>query len=208
MSERQRDTEFLQWCIGYDDTAERHKLEARIAEVQRNETCVRRAAWLMALFTALAMAGLGYVAVFLADYPLRLSQFTTELIIRILCAVGGGSLVCMVSFVGMGAHYRSELDQRRADCRKLATKLLESRLGPPCPLRLPAAIKTRLNLALDSKAAVDAADVSKRPAPLAASFPEPPCRVEPPVASRVEPPLVSFSDPPAPAGRSPERPKR
>jgi len=161
MSERQRDTEFLRWCIGYDDTAERHKLEARIAELQRNEICVRRASWLMAVFTALALAGLGYAAVFLADYPLRLSQFTTELIIRILCALGGGSLVCMVSFVGIGAHYRSELDQQRDDCRKLATKLLESRLGPPCPLRWPATAKPPLNRAKDSKAAAAASEGAK-----------------------------------------------
>jgi formate hydrogenlyase subunit 3/multisubunit Na+/H+ antiporter MnhD subunit len=128
MNEHQRQTAFLRQCIRYDDTPEHHKLEERITELQRDEVCVRRAIWLMVLFAALAMAGLCYAAVFLADYPLNLSQFIAQLIIKILCALGVGSLICLVAFLGLGAIYRKELDQRREECRRLAIKLIESRL--------------------------------------------------------------------------------
>ena len=86
---------------------------------------------LMALLVALAMVGLCYSAVLLADHPLNLSGFITQLISKVLCALALGSLVCMVAFTGLGVVYRKELDQRREECRRLAAKLLETRLGKP-----------------------------------------------------------------------------
>ena len=130
MSEH-RETAFLRQCILYDESAERHQLEAKIIQAERDERCVRRAVWLMALFAALAMAGLGYGVVFLENPPQNMSQFITPFIIRLLCALGVGSLVCMLAFMGLGAVYRNELELRREECRRLATKLLESRLGKP-----------------------------------------------------------------------------
>jgi hypothetical protein len=131
MSEHQRHTAFLRQCIGYDDTGERHKLEESITELQGNERCMRRAVWLMALLVGLAMAGLCYSAVFLTDYHENLSQFAAAMISKVLCALGLGSLICLVSFLGLGIANRKQLDQRREECRQLAAKVLESRLGKP-----------------------------------------------------------------------------
>jgi hypothetical protein len=131
MSEHQKQTEFLRQCLRYDETVEQHELEERITRLQRDEICVRRAVWLMALFAALAMAGLCYAAVFVPGHPLNLSEYTGRLIIKLFCALGVGSLICLLAFVGLGIVYRKELDQRREECRRLATKLLESRLGKP-----------------------------------------------------------------------------
>ena len=85
----------------------------------------------MVLFAALAMAGLCYAAVFLEDYPLNLSQFTAQSIVKVLSALGVSSLICLVAFLGLGAIYRKELDQQREECRRLATKLIETRLSKP-----------------------------------------------------------------------------
>lgn len=131
MSEHQKQTAFLRECLLYDDTPDRHKLEERITQIQHDERCVRRAVWLMTLFTALAVAGLCYFVIFLFDYPLNMSQLLTHLIAKLLCALALGSLICMLSFIGLGAIYRKQLDQRREECRRLATKLMESRLGKP-----------------------------------------------------------------------------
>jgi formate hydrogenlyase subunit 3/multisubunit Na+/H+ antiporter MnhD subunit len=131
MNDHQKETAFLRQCIRYDDTEERHRLEERITQLQRDERCVRRAVWLMALLAALAMAGLGYAAVFMAEYPLNVSQLTTRFLIKALCALGAGSLICLCVFLGLGVALRKELDQRREDCRRLALKVLESRLGHP-----------------------------------------------------------------------------
>jgi len=140
MSADQRETEFLKQCIRYDDTEERHRLEERITQIQRDERIVRRAVWLMALLIALAMAGLSYAAIFMMDYPLDLSEWTGRLLVKLLCALGGGSVICLFVFLGLGAVYRKELDRRREDCRRLALKVLESRLGLPRDVLLPATV--------------------------------------------------------------------
>ena len=131
MSEHQKQTAFLRQCILYDDTGEYHKLEESITQAQRDEHCLRRATGLMVLLTALSMAGLGFAAVFLTDHPQDISLLLTPFICKVFCALGLGSLICLVSFVGLGVAYRKELDQRREECRRLAAKLLESRLGKP-----------------------------------------------------------------------------
>ena len=166
ISDYQKETEFLRQCIRYDDTVDRHNLEERITQVQRDERCVRRAVWLMALLAALAMAGLCYAAVFMADYPLNLSQFTTTLITKVLCALGVGSLICLLAFTGLGVVYRKELDQRREECRRLATNLLESRLGKPCTMPLPGVVKDRENVVNGSESVASAAETVKLPKPL------------------------------------------
>jgi hypothetical protein len=129
MSEHQKQTAFLRECLLYDDTPDRHKLEQRITQIQHDERCVRRAVWLMALFAALAVAGLCYCVIFLLDHPLSMSQLLTHFTAKVFCALALGSLICMLSFMGLGAIYRKELDQRREECRRLATKLMEARLG-------------------------------------------------------------------------------
>jgi hypothetical protein len=141
MSDHQRETAFLRQCIRYDDTEERHRLEARITQIQRDESIVRRAVWLMALLAALAMTGLGYAAIFMAEYPLNVSQFTTRLLIKALCVLGAGSLICLFGFLGLGVAFRKQLDERREDCRRLALKVLDSRLGQGHDSPSPASAK-------------------------------------------------------------------
>ena len=132
-TEHKRETAFLRHCIRYDDGAERHRLDEEITRIQRDEGCLRRAMWLMALLAALAVAGLGYGAVLVEDVLYN----TSDLIIAIIGAVGVGSLFCLMVFVVLGIAYRNNLDQRREECRQLVTRLLESRLGKPVtpPLR-------------------------------------------------------------------------
>lgn len=133
MSEHQRETAFLRQCIGYDDTGdgERPRLEERITQLQRDERIVRRAVWLMALLAALAMAGLGYASVFMEGQPQNASQWTALVPVKALAVLGVGSLICLVAFLALGVGFRRELDRRRADCRRLTLKVMESRFGQP-----------------------------------------------------------------------------
>jgi hypothetical protein len=128
MSEHQKDTAFLTQVISYDDTDERRRLAEHIARLQRDERCVRSAVWLMLLVTALALAGIGYGAVFRL-HPMNLEQFMTQSGIKMLSALALGSLICVVTFLGLGATYRNELAKRRDECRRLAAKFLEKRFG-------------------------------------------------------------------------------
>src|SRR2546430_10101237 len=117
MTQQNREIECLTQCLLYDDTAERHQLEEDLTKLKRDERCVRRAVWLMALLSALAMAGVCYTAVFLTDYPHNVAQFMTQFVIKVFCALGLASLICMLAFVGLGVVYRRELDRRREECR-------------------------------------------------------------------------------------------
>jgi len=131
MTDRQRQTEFLRQCLHYDDSSECHTLAERIGQLQHNERCVRRAVWLMVLQAALAFAGLAYLAVFLEDFPQNMPGFMTQFMTKVCCVLGLSSLICMPAFAVLELVYRKELDQRREECRGLALKLLEFRLGKP-----------------------------------------------------------------------------
>jgi hypothetical protein len=130
-NEHEKETAFLRRCIRYDLSAAGRQLDERISQVQRDERCLRRASWLMAMVAMVATAGLGYGALLLDDFPSRISIFTSLFVIKIFCAVGIGSLICLLAFTGVGFLHRRELSQRRDECRGLVTNLLESHLGEP-----------------------------------------------------------------------------
>jgi uncharacterized membrane protein YccC len=117
----------------YDESAGRQELDKGIIQIQRNARCVRRATWLMVMLAALTAVGFGYGVVLVDNFPYNIPQFINN----IIGALGVGSLICLVFFVGLELFYRWRLDQRREECRLLVTKLLESRLGKPAtaPLR-------------------------------------------------------------------------
>jgi hypothetical protein len=125
MNNRERETEFLRHCIGYDDTDARHDLEAKISQAQRDERCVRRAVWVVVLLTAVGLAGLCYAAIFVADFP----NSSDQRMVKTFGALGLGSLICLPGFLGFWGFYRKELNLRREECRRLAAELLETRLG-------------------------------------------------------------------------------
>lgn len=127
ISQHQRETAFLRQVLLYEDTPERYQLEERIAQDQRNERCARRAVWLMAFLAALAFGGLCYSAIFLPDFPQNKPHF----IAKIFAVLGLGSLICLPAFVGCWGGYRRKLNQRREECRRLATQFLEARLRKP-----------------------------------------------------------------------------
>ncbi|HXR48931.1 MAG TPA: hypothetical protein VN784_15960 [Candidatus Limnocylindrales bacterium] len=133
MSDHEKHTEFLRQCILYDESNRRQELHERITRIQRDARCVRRAVWLMAMLIALVVAGLSYEVILVDNFPYNLPQ----LIINLVCALGIGSLISLLTFMGLGMVYRSKLDQQREECRQLVSRLLESRLGKPVttPLR-------------------------------------------------------------------------
>ena len=127
MSDHHKQTEFLKRCLRYDESAGGQELERQISRIQRDERCVRRAVWLMAMVAALVVAGLGYGVISGDNFPDNLPRF----VIKILCSFGLGSLISMLGFIGLGMVYRKKLNHQREECRQLVTRLLESRLGKP-----------------------------------------------------------------------------
>lgn len=129
--EYQKETVFLRAVIAYDDTEERHQLDARIALAQRDQRCVRRAVAVMVLVAGLAVAGLGYAAVLLPQNTLNLSRFFSHPVVRLICALGLTALGCAFAFLILGAVYRWRLERLHAECRRFAARVIASRLGQP-----------------------------------------------------------------------------
>lgn len=147
MSEQQRDTAFLTRLIAYEDSDERRSLAEKIARLQCDERCVKRAAWLMVLFTALAAAGISYAAVFLL-HPAHAIQFLDQPMIKVLSAVALSSLICLFAFQALAAFYRMQLARHRDQCRCLAMKILEARLNHSLAVPMAEPAKRRVE-ALD-----------------------------------------------------------
>ena len=127
MTEHQKQTAFLQHIIHYDVSDERQILEAKIARVQRDARCVQKVASVMVLVSAVAIAVLAYGAILLENFPYNQAQF----VIKVICALGLASLICLVVFVGLLTVYHKRLNQLREECRHLIKRLLESHLGAP-----------------------------------------------------------------------------
>ena len=121
MTEHEKETAFLKQIIVFDDTEEGRKLEARIAQVQCDERCVKRAAGLMILLAALGGAGLAYGAVLQDNF----SAGTSHFVIRLLCEIGLASLISLFALSGLLMVYRRKLNRFREECRCLVGKLLE-----------------------------------------------------------------------------------
>jgi len=125
MSEHQKHTEFLRECILYEESDARHELVKGLTQIQREARCVRRAVWLMGILIALVLACLAYGTLFVNNFPDEAPRF----LVNLICALGLGSLISLVAFVGLGVVYRMKLNQRREECRQRVARLLKSRLG-------------------------------------------------------------------------------
>ncbi len=117
--------------LAHSDTAGPGKLEERITQAVRDESCARRAVWVMVLSTALAAAGIGYAAVFLWDYPGNISQFVTYSSVQMFGVLGLASLISLVAFACVHAHCRKVVGQRRKECGRNAAELAGTSRSEP-----------------------------------------------------------------------------
>jgi len=123
MSDYQKEAVFLRQVIAFADPDERHRLEQRIARLQRDQRSVQRAAWLMGLLTALGVAALGYDAVFEDNF----GYGTSGLVIKLVCELGLASLISLVMMAGLSFLYRFRLSRLREECRRLVETIANRR---------------------------------------------------------------------------------
>jgi hypothetical protein len=137
MTERQKETAFLKRLIVCDDCVERRQLETRLLEAEREERVVRRAVVLVALITALSVAGLCYSVILLPDFPYNRSQLP----LRLFLVLGLGSCLCLVAYACVWARCRRLLNKLRDECRRLLTVVLEERFLGDRMIRFPRTVK-------------------------------------------------------------------
>jgi len=123
MSERQKQTDFLKMLILYEDTDERRQLQERIRKAERDECCLRRVIFLVVLLGLFSLAGLGYSAVLLPDF----FRNSTHFLIKLFCALGLGSLICLVTFGVYWFWFRGVLDGLHEECRRYVLAVMASK---------------------------------------------------------------------------------
>src|ERR1043166_1353266 len=129
MREHQKETAFLRRCLRYEESAESRQLEDGLIEIQRDERCVRRAAWLMVMLAGLVLAFLGYGVVLLDNFPYNVPH----LVMNTAYALGLVSFISLLVFVVLGIAYRQGVGQRRGKRRQLVGKKMGSRMAKPVP---------------------------------------------------------------------------
>ena len=117
MTERERQAEFLKRLLK-DGTEECKRLKARLTQSQHDEHCIRRALILMVLVAVFSIMGLGYCAVLLPAF----FDNATPLLVKVFCALGLGSLICMCIFGSCWLWYRKASNQVNEDCRYFISK--------------------------------------------------------------------------------------
>src|SRR5262245_24359675 len=120
MTERERQAEFLKRLLK-DETEECKRLKARLTQAQHDEHCIRRALILMVLVAVFSLMGLGYCAVLLPAF----FDNATPLLVKVFCALGLGSLICMCIFGSCWLWYRKASNQINEDCRYFISKELK-----------------------------------------------------------------------------------
>lgn len=125
MSEHQKQSNFLKTLLTYDDSEEHRRLRARIDGAEKDERCIRYAGRLVGLVTLLSVAGLGYSAVLLPEF----FSNSRNLLVQIFCALGLGSLLCLVGFFGLWCYYRAIVNKLHDECRQLVSALMRSRFA-------------------------------------------------------------------------------
>jgi hypothetical protein len=116
MSAYQRVMERLRRPIFPKEWAGGEESAERIAQLQRNARCARRAVGLMVLLTAFAAAGLGYPTILVENFPYH----APPLLLNLIYAVGIGSLISLLTFAGLGAAYRRKLRRQEEARRQMA----------------------------------------------------------------------------------------
>ena len=125
MSAHQTETAYLRHAILCADGDSCRKLEKGLVQVESDQRCVKRVAWLMAQFLLLAMAGVAYEAIFQENFP----NGGSGIVLRLLCGLGLSALICLVGFAGLLTIYRLRLNRLRKECLQLVVRVLEGHPG-------------------------------------------------------------------------------
>lgn len=129
MSERQKQISFLKVLIRCEDSDKCRDLQERIKRAEQDEKCIRRMLLLVITVELLSLAGLGYSAVFHPNF----FAATTPFLVRLFSALGLGSLVCLVAFLGYWIWHRSMLNDLNEECRRAVLATLDSQSHSQSP---------------------------------------------------------------------------
>ena len=160
MSERQKQINFLKTLIRCEDSEQRRDLQDRIKKAEQDEKCIRRMMFLVIIVELLSLAGLGYSAVFHPNFFAR----TTPFLVRLFSALGLGSLICLLAFVGYWLWHRNMLNGLNEECRRAGLAAMQEHSAP-------STAGTSTNHVPTTTFQVETPPLKDQPAPLAVGNP-------------------------------------
>lgn len=126
MNEYRRQSAFLQSLLAYDDSASSHELRERLAAAERNERSLLSACRLVSFFGLFGLFAFGYSAVLVPEF----FENSSHLLIRLSSALGLGSVMCLMVFLGLWLWYRAVANRVREECRQSVRQTLDAVLSP------------------------------------------------------------------------------
>ena len=127
----QKQNDALVRCIRHDTSGELHRREKLIMDTEREERCLRRAVWLMAVLLAATVLALGYSLLLLYELPVYHARIVNHILLIIGLAAGLSLLV----FAALWILCRNRLAERREEVRRLIMKLLADQAGGSGPAK-------------------------------------------------------------------------
>ena len=124
MSEHRKQSDFLKKLVMHDDSPAHRSICERLTAAERNERCLLLACRLFGLIALVALAGVGYSAVLLPEF----FDNATHVVLRFFSALGLGSALCFVVFLGLWFWYRGHTNRIHEECRRIISAMLETRL--------------------------------------------------------------------------------
>ncbi len=122
MSERKKQSAFLQALMMQEESEPRRELQTRMAKAERHEWCMGLALCLVGLLVAFSILGLGYSAV-LAEGFFREPSHLSRVVFGVL---GLGSVICFVTFMAFWFWYRHLSNQANEECRRFLLAAMRS----------------------------------------------------------------------------------
>jgi hypothetical protein len=121
-TERERQNEFLKSLLD-NETDETRRLRKRLEQAAQNEHSICRALVLMIVIAVFAVLGLGYSAVLMPEF----FDNATPLLVKLFCALGLGSVLCMIIFGCCWLQYRKRTNEVNEDCRAFLSDYVKER---------------------------------------------------------------------------------
>jgi hypothetical protein len=124
MREREKHIHFLKKLAQYEQDGSLHNIEDKIHKAEKEEKCVRSAAFLVALIGLASALGIGYSTIVLED----VFRNSTNTFIKLFSILALGSLICLVGYLGYWNRRRTLTNQLYEDARSQLLSLSETRI--------------------------------------------------------------------------------
>ena len=111
-------------CIRRDASGEIHKHHENIAQLEKDERCLRRAVVIMAALAGFALVGAGHSFILLDD----VSTAQMRTVLHLFAVLGVASGISLIAFATLWIGRRYQLGDQRDYGRRLSMKLLATRL--------------------------------------------------------------------------------